>query len=416
MRIANLRSRRTESGGTQVEADVDGELLWFTSDDIALLASPEAFASVLLIPAATRGVPLVVEGRLDRSWIENVPAILRLAKEWWHLPGTDVTAAEAIEIPRARPGVVAQCFTGGVDLFHALIYAKTPPAILVYAHGYDFRLRDRRRLDAFLPAFRETAAAFGARPVLITTNLRQHRASRGASWDASHGGALAALGHLLSEEVERLVIPSSYPYYDPKPWGSHWDLDHLWSSRRLAVEHADASLRRDGKVRAIVNQKLVLRHLQVCSETARPGPPGNCSKCEKCVRTMVALAMCGRLADCDAFDHKRPIEKRVDDLPIIKAHLASIYEDLLSRIDDPRLSAAVKRLISHSRGRPEWWHERMRRWRQRADAQLNDGLAAKWVRQRLQVIAKSTPAPLRSVVKRAFCPNSLLRWLYPNVG
>ncbi|MGD9502446.1 MAG: hypothetical protein AB7V40_08165 [Methyloceanibacter sp.] len=414
MRIENLRSWRTDSGGTQVEADVDGEPLWFASDDAALLASPEAFASALLIPAATRGEPLVVEACLDRSWLESVPAIQELAKEWWRLPGTEVLAADAIEAKRERPGVIAQCFTGGVDSFHALIHAKTPPAVLVYAHGYEFRLRDRRRLDAFLPRFREIAAAYGARPVLITTNLRRHSASRRVSWEASHGGALAALGHLLSDEVERIVIPSSFPYHDPKPWGSHWDMDHLWSSRRLAVEHADATLRRDGKVRAIVGHRMVLRHLQVCAESNKRGRPGNCSECEKCVRTMIALAMCGRLADCDAFDRRRPLEKRVDDLPIIKTHLVSIYEELLSRIDDPRLSAAVRRLIAHSRGRPEWWYWRVRRWRQNADARLSNG--QRRVRRRLQTIAKITPAPLRRFLKRAGLSNGLLRWLDPNMG
>src|SRR5262245_53930512 len=188
---------------------------------------PEAFASALLIPATIKGEPLVVEACLDRSWLESVPAIQRLAKEWWQFPGTEVIAADVTDAARAQPGVNAQCFTAGVDSFHALIHAKTPPAVLVYVHGYEFRLRDGRRLEAFLPRFREIAAAFGARAVLITTNLRHHSAVFGTSWEKGHGGALATLGHLLSEEVERLVIPSSFPYHDSKPWGSHWELDHL---------------------------------------------------------------------------------------------------------------------------------------------------------------------------------------------
>jgi len=155
MRITNLRSWRTTSGGIHVEADVDGEPLWFISDDAALTASPEAFASAMLIPAATRGEPLEVEAPVDRSWLEQVPAILRQAKEWWQLPGTRVIATDVIDTPRARPGTIAQCFTGGVDSFHAFIHAKTPPAVLVYAHGYDFQLKHRARRDAFLPGFRE---------------------------------------------------------------------------------------------------------------------------------------------------------------------------------------------------------------------------------------------------------------------
>ena len=414
MRIGNLRSRRTDSGGILVEADVDGETLWFASDDAALVASPEAFASALLIPATIKGEPLVVEACLDRSWLESVPAIQRLAKEWWQFPGTGVIAADVIDAARAARRERAMLHGGRG-------FVSRPHPCQDAARGARTRARIRIPIEESAPS-QSLPSAFSRNRRSVRreggTDYHQPAAPQrrvfGTSWEQGHGGALAALGHLLSEEVERLVIPSSFPYHDSKPWGSHWELDHLWSSRRLAVEHADATLRRDGKVRAIVNQKPVLRHLQVCSETRKAGPPGNCSKCEKCVRTMIALAMCGRLADCDVFDLRRPIEKRVDDLPIVKAHLVSIYEELLAGIDDPRLRAAVKRLISHSQGRPKWWYRRVRRWRQRAHGRLNDGPTAKRVRRRLQTIAKGTPAPLRGFVKRALFPNDLVRWLYPN--
>ena len=222
MRIANCRSWRTNSGGSRVEADIDGEPLWFDSDDASLTPSPEGFASALLIAAATRGEPLEIDAAVDRSWLEQVPGIVRQVKQWWQLPGTRVIAAGVVDTPRAMPGLTAQCFTGGVDSFYALISAKTLPGMLVFGHGYDIPLDDSVRLDAFLTGFRETATAFGTRSVLIATNLQQHRASEGVDLRRSHGGGLAALGHFLAEEVERIVIPSSYPYHDPKPWGSHW--------------------------------------------------------------------------------------------------------------------------------------------------------------------------------------------------
>jgi len=180
----------------------------------------------------------------------------------------------------------------------------------------------------------------------------------------SHGGGLAALGHLLAEEGERIVIPSSYPYHDPKPWGSHWDLDPLWSSQRMRVEHADETYRRNGKVRAIADHPMVRRHLRVCSTTKTP--TGNCGNCEKCIRTMIAFAMCDRLDACEAFDRTVPIEQRVEKMSIVKPHLVSIYEELLGGIEDPQLSAAVERLIADSRGRPTWFYARKRRWRRKA--------------------------------------------------
>src|SRR6185437_3251587 len=147
MRIANLRSRRTSAGGSRVEADIDGEPLWFASDDAPLTPAPEAFASALLIAAATRGETIEVDAAVDRSWLEQVPGIVRQVKEWWQLPGTQVVAADVSDTPRATPGLTAQCFTGGVDSFYALISAKTLPGMLVFGHGYDIPLDDRVRLD-----------------------------------------------------------------------------------------------------------------------------------------------------------------------------------------------------------------------------------------------------------------------------
>jgi hypothetical protein len=81
---------------------------------------------------------------------------------------------------------------------------------------------------------------------------------------------------------------------------------------------------------------------------------------------MIALAMCGRFEDCETFYRTVPIESRVDRMSIVKPHLVSIYEELLRGIDEPRLNAAVGRLIADSRGWPIWFYERKRRWRRKA--------------------------------------------------
>src|SRR5262245_3528310 len=120
MRVANIRSWRTTPGGSRVEADIEGEPLWFVSHDAVLTASAEAFASALLIPAAIRGEPLEIESPVDRLWIERAPAIVRQVKEWWQVPGTEVIATDVVDAPRVQPGAIAHCFTGGVDSFYAL--------------------------------------------------------------------------------------------------------------------------------------------------------------------------------------------------------------------------------------------------------------------------------------------------------
>lgn len=88
--------------------------------------------------------------------------------------------------------------------------------------------------------------------------------------------------------VDSLVIPSSYAYEDATPWGSHWDTDPLWSSPdKIRIIHDDASVNRRDKIIQLAAEPLVQRHLRVCWRNL--APTGNCSRCEKCLRTMTTL-------------------------------------------------------------------------------------------------------------------------------
>lgn len=363
MRISKLRAYRNDSGASVVQADVDGELLWFSSADAQLTASPEAFASALFVPAAARNEVIFLDEPVDRTWLRNTPKIVEQLREWWNLPGAKIVAAGTVDRQRHEAGKIAQCFTAGVDSFYELITAKPPPQALVFVHGYDFLLSDRVRLDAALPGFRETASSFGADSILISTNLRELRAMRKCSWQKSHGGALAALGHLLSENVSLLRIPSSLPYHDPLPWGSHWDLDPFWSSSIMTTEHCDATLTRTGKVKVIADNPLVRRHLRVCHENLRP--TGNCSRCEKCIRTMIAFANAEQLENCETFDQTLSLRRRIDQLPLVERHMISAFEDLRKEVSDSGLATSLDGLLSRSRSIWAGPRKRLIKWSRR---------------------------------------------------
>jgi hypothetical protein len=363
MRIGRLSSYRGSDGASVVEADVDGERLWFASNDADLAPSAEAFMSALLVPAASRGEVIFLDEALDRTWLGSVPDILEQLKTWWDFPGARIVAAGTVERQRHTSGETAQCFGGGVDSYYELITAKHPPQSLLFVHGYDFPRSDRVRLEALLPGFRETASAFGADSILVTTNLRELRAMRKCSWQKSHGGALAAIGHLLNASISRLRIPSSQPYHDPDPWGSHWDIDPLWSSNCVKIEHCDATLTRTGKAKVIADHPLVGRHLRVCHENREP--TGNCSRCEKCVRTMIAFANAHRLENCTTFDQTIPLRKRIDFLPLLERHMIPTFEDLRKEMTDPQLAAAVDSLLNRSRSIWAAPRKRLAKWRRR---------------------------------------------------
>lgn len=363
MKISNLSVIRENNGDSRVEAEVDGKKLWFSSKDIDLTDSPEAFVSCLLIPASSMNESLEIDASIDSVWLDNFSSLQNLLYEWWQLPKIELItdAFGAVQQAESYTGKVAQCFTGGVDSFYELITTKTKPDILVFIHGFDIRLKDTRRLDAFLPGFYEIADFYGCKPVVVKTNYREHFALQSINWEWSHGGALAAIGHAMNNTVGKLVVPSSYVYDDSHPWGTHWQLDPLWSSSQLTLQHADATLRRYKKIEAIADNLLVQKYLRVCWENKTA--EGNCSKCEKCVRTMIALEMCGQLESSKAFDLSVTLLKRIRRLPPLYPHLVPVYEILVSKIDDPELALEVEKLLLRSPLTRKPMRERMRQWK-----------------------------------------------------
>jgi hypothetical protein len=119
--------------------------------------------------------------------------------------------------------------------------------------------------------------------------------------------------------------------------GSNWQLDPLWSSAFFQVIHGDSNALRSERVRAIADNLIVQDNLHVCFENY------NCSRCEKCVRTMVELELAGKLKDCKTFDTKVSLIKRVDDLPIVAD--TRFFEETLNKTLEPKLEEAIIRMF-----------------------------------------------------------------------
>jgi hypothetical protein len=265
--VDEIREER-EAGRWRVAADVADLPIWFESADLELSAVTEAFGSALLIPTLHKAERMRLGGSVSREWTENIGRMLPILAEWWDYPqfaprfSTDGTPDETKDAP---PGEgAALCFTGGVDSFYSLLRGDVNARLLVFVHGYDMKLEDEARLAAFRPALEAAAAATGARPVVLRTNLRRHPIFDACTWERTHGGALAAAGHLLTGEIDRLLISATLVKDDKRPWGSHSRIDHLWSSDRLRVEQCGGGgIWRHDKLRAIMDEPLVREHLRV---------------------------------------------------------------------------------------------------------------------------------------------------------
>ncbi len=338
-----------ETGGVwRVAASVAGHEVWFESPDARLEPSAEAFAGAFLVQALHRDARLVVECPLDAVWLANTEKLLPPLHRWWGYPERHPVDATGEIRPPARPGrPQGLFFSGGADSLHSLLRLDDGFEALVFVQGFDIDLHAVARMDAWEKSFREIARRTGKRAILVRTNLREHPLHEPPIFGRTHGGALAAVAHVLSAELGSVLVSSSYRYDRDQPWGSRWDLDPLWASSSSSLRHGDASLGHHQKVVEIAHEPLVAEGLRVCFE--RTGAPGNCSRCEKCVRTMVSLEVAGALRGSAAFDASMPLAARVDAIAAVKPALQAVWEEYLDEPLSAQTRAAVRRLLRRSR-------------------------------------------------------------------
>ncbi len=345
LRVSNISTTRN-GPTTRISADVGGDTLWFESDDIELGARAEVFASALLIPALESRLALSLDQPLSSTWLSNCRQLLRILNEWWGYAENVPVVPPGSPVESPAPLKTALCFTGGVDSFYSLLRSGQQIDFLINAHGFDVKLDDTIRLNATGASIREIAGATETTPVMIRTNLREHPLVASASWERSHGGGLAALGHLLSGAAARLLISSSHSFEDQRPWGSHWATDPLWSSSSMQILHFGAELRRGIKLQHMAREPLVRKHLHVCWENR--APLGNCSCCDKCLRTRLFLLECGEL---DNFATLKGTDTLIDDLnalPLCHSQMVVHRRIAASTKIDRKMHRALTDLINRT--------------------------------------------------------------------
>lgn len=335
-------TRGTGRGPSRVAAVVDRRPIWFESADARLAPAAEAFGSALLVPALHARRFLWVEGDVCAAWAAGLPRLVETFADAWSLDAFGVAAMpRPCDAPRAAG--TALCFSGGVDSFHTLFAWDHAADTLVYAVGYDVKLRERRRAADVTHTVRAVAAEHGSRAVIIRTNLRRHPLLRATPWARGFGGGMAALGHLLRDTVGRLVTSSDGLGAIHPETGSRPDTDPLFGSAAVDVVHAAPETTRLEKLRLLGAEPLARRHLRVCWKNV--GRTLNCGACEKCLRTMVALEACGTLDRFAVFLRRGSLAAAIDTLPPPEPIVAGFYREVLAAGLPASSAAAVRRLL-----------------------------------------------------------------------
>jgi hypothetical protein len=337
-----------EEGVHRVISHVQDKPLWFETADISIRPSAEAFLSAILVPAFESSCDITIDAPLSPVWMSNIEEMSKVFAKWWAYRGVEFHGVRKKTHIEAGNRKTALCFSGGVDSFYNLLRGSHKIDYLVSAYGFDIPVGNADRIASFHRSLRDISEATNTTSIAVTTNLREHPVSAYASWPNSHGGALAALGHLLNHHFDRLIVSASYALDCDVPWGSHWKIDHLWSSESLQVIHAGNEIWRSDKLREIMNEPLVRKHLRVCFQNTGSSP--NCGCCEKCIRTMLVLAQSRQLDYFPGFENRESLAESVNKLSRIGQYLMKPYQKLLERgVLDKPLAEAVEGLLKRSR-------------------------------------------------------------------
>jgi hypothetical protein len=345
LRVSDLRIDRV-AGKNRVCALVDGERIWYTCDDVELIASPEAFGSWLLLPSLHHRRRLTLDEPVSEKWKSNAAALSAIWADWWGYEAIIPDALVREEQNQASPDY-ALGFSCGVDSFHALITGPRPD-LLVAVQGFDIGLEDEFRMMAFAASVEAVAMETGIAWTALRTNLRAHRsAGKPWLWERSHGGAIASIGHVLGNRIGRFGVAATYSNDNQHSWGSTAKTDPLFSSDRVAIEHIGADDHRQDKIRILADNPLAQRHLRVCWENRSQS--GNCSRCAKCLATMLLLAELDALDKFPVFSGISSLAPALDELPYLKTQI-NIIDRLAKRGALPKnVNDAAARLVTRSR-------------------------------------------------------------------
>jgi len=164
-------------------------------------------------------------------------------------------------------------FSGGVDSWHTLLRRRGDLTYAIFVDGFDLGEGATRLPEAVASAMWEGVRRVGHSFVEVETNARGWCFDLAALlgfrdrylvWSFAHGAALAAVGFALAAVIGRVFVPSSDSGEELVPWGSHPDLDPLWSGPTITFEHDECATPRIEKLAAIATSEIALSRLRVC--------------------------------------------------------------------------------------------------------------------------------------------------------
>jgi hypothetical protein len=357
----------------RIAVESKGQVLsyWFdVPDDLSPAISDTGNAwAVLMLPLACYfGETLVIDRPLDRVLRDNLLGLRSVWSSWYPelksvaIEADTVVGVDRREVPIDPSKRTISRFSGGIDsLFtffrhqdHVLGDGTGLIDDFLSIGGFNGPMDDFDQMRAELERF---AALVGRRLVPVLTNIRygDHAIETPYSigrWleRLAHGAFLAGIVHMLGRSYNEFVIPATAAYERLHPWGSHPMCDPLLSASDLRIVHDGASFNRIERTNFVVRHDEALTILLVCERNDRR--LGNCSRCQKCLRTMCTLDLLGFRDRSKTFDWSNYSMKQLSRVWLSSENEQSYFSHIsewADRLGRPELVAAARASLAFSR-------------------------------------------------------------------
>lgn len=320
------------------------ENIWFKTPH-KINAVRDIFLVSTLIPCMKMNSDLNIDGSIDFELLTSLRLIQAKFNNWFKdlniINVKNASFNNSIQYDISQKSV-ACFFTGGVDSFYTLLKNNNEITKIVYVHGFDIWLQEKEFRQMVSKRLHELAHELGKELIEVETNLLDF-SYKICDWEKHyHGAALASIALLLSKTIRKIYIPSSFSYESLIPWGTHPELDYLWSTEEIEIVHDGCELNRLEKVRYISKYQSVMDHLRVCLD--RSSGKYNCSRCEKCIRTMTSLYICGTLSLSKSFDNYLTPDM-ISNMDISKSYLKVFSKENYDQLMEGDIKEALKNKI-----------------------------------------------------------------------
>lgn len=288
----------------------------FTNQFLSKIENPylgiEGIVALFVPHAILTGAVIKSKIPVDQTFYDNLQNLVPVFQKW-HPDRKNLKLR--INLPtitrELKPSrkTISTC-TMGVDSFYTLYSKMDELDSVIFCIGFDMAAHEKKLIKQTVQNLRKVCALYNKTLILCRSNQRSQFDEKIKGFKLGpyqHGPGLFNVVYALSNDYSKLYLPSTHQASEDSKWGSSFSLDRHYSSTNFVIEH-NGDLNRSEKTKYICQKDpRCLEYLRVCHRN--PNMIYNCSKCEKCLRTLSAIKAHGFLDQAVTFNRKVNLEK-----------------------------------------------------------------------------------------------------------